>query len=151
MKVVRKLIVVLSVLLAFAAQAQDQGKQPSGDRHPCLLENTDDHGNAWSHDPVVFSRQDRRIIRSYYRTHSMPSLGRDERGAVPTNWREQLGQDCTLPVRLQKSLQDLPQQLERSLAPLDPAYRRVAIGKDLLIVDTHTQRITDIAHLGPDQ
>jgi len=149
-KMIRNLlgIVLFIALMSFSARSQDQSNGVSGNHSQGLLENTDDHGNTWNHDPIVFSRRDLKIIRDYCQTHSTPWPEAGEQGSsLPPRQRQQLKRNRTLSVVLEKSLRDLPEELERLLTPLDPVYRRVVIGSDMLIVETHSQRITDIIHL----
>jgi len=149
-KMIRSLIgmVLCFAIMPISARSQDQRSGASGNRNQNLLENTDDHGNTWNHDPIVFSRRDLRVIHDYYRARwTLPSQAGEHGGSLPPSQRKQLKRNRTLSGALEKSLQGLPEELERFLTPLNPAYRRLIIGKDMLIVEIHSQRITDIIHL----
>jgi hypothetical protein len=97
---------------------------------------------------IVFSVQDRDIIREYYRNRyaNLPPGLAKRGGNLPPGLKKHLERDGTLPPGLQKRVEPFPVELERRLAPLPSTCSRVTLGVDILILDRRTQRILDIVH-----
>ncbi len=115
-------------------------------------------GSAWAavavqgEVRVVFSSQERQIIRQYYskelggkvkgRKGLPPGLAKREK--LPPGLQKQIQRNGTLPPGLQQKLEPLPGELEVRLRPLPPEYTRVVIGTDVIILDRTTQKVLDI-------
>ena len=97
---------------------------------------------------IVFTSRDRNIIRDYFRNHDSnlpPGLAK-RGGSLPPGLQKQLDRNGTLPPGLQKRVEPFPEDLEQQLPSLPTIYRRATIGRDVIILDTRTQRIIDVIH-----
>ena len=97
---------------------------------------------------IVFTSRDRNVIRDYFRNRDSnlpPGLAK-RGGNLPPGLQKQLDRNGTLPPGLQKRVEPFPEDLERQLPSLPTIYRRATIGRDVIILDTRTQRIIDVIH-----
>lgn len=67
-------------------------------------------------------------------------------GCAAGQIQKQLDRNGTLPPGLQKRVEPFPEDLERQLPSFPAIYRRATIGRDVIILDTRTQRIIDVIH-----
>lgn len=81
-----------------------------------------------------------RVVREYYSSQGLPP-GLAKRQSLPPGLRRQLRKRGQLPPGLQKRLTPVPSPLVSRLPPAPPYYTRYFAGRDLLVVDTRTQRI----------
>ena len=92
---------------------------------------------------VVFTDHDRRLIHDYYapRYQKLPP-GQVKKGRLPPGhaWRVRLNQ----PIHEDAQLRYLPYALDQRLSRLPPAYVRVIIGTDVVIMDTRTRVVVDL-------
>jgi len=97
---------------------------------------------------IVFTSRDRNVIGDYFRNRysNLPPGLAKRGGNLPPGLQKQLDRNGTLPPGLQKRLEPFPDDLERQLPPLPAIYRRATIGRDVIILDTRTQRIIDVIH-----
>ena len=81
-----------------------------------------------------------RGVREYYSTQGLPP-GLAKRQSLPPGLRKQLRERGQLPPGLQKRLTLLPSPLAIRLPPIPSYYTRYFAGRDLIVVDRHTNRI----------
>jgi hypothetical protein len=105
-----------------------------------------DGQKKWERDPIPFSVRDRNTIRNYYRSADPKLASRltKQNSLVSPAVRKPLQRNGIIPVGLQRLVEPLPTELERSLQPLDSSYSRGMIGHDVVIMENRTQRIMDI-------
>lgn len=105
-----------------------------------------DGQKKWEHDPIPFSLRDRNTIRNYYRSADPKFAPRftKQNGLRSPVSKKPLQRNGIIPVGLQRLVEPLPTELERSLQPLDSSYSRGMIGHDVVIMENRTQRIMDI-------
>ena len=85
----------------------------------------------------------RRVVREYYTANRLPP-GLAKRQSLPPGLQKQLAERGTLPPGLQKQLVPVEPVLVRRMPPLPPYYTRYFAGRDLIIVDTRSNRIARI-------
>ena len=103
-----------------------------------------DRGKARANDVNVVDRDGhRRVIREYYGSNALPP-GLAKRQALPPGLQKQLRERGELPPGLQKRLTPVPQALGGRLPGVPPYYSRYFAGRDLVVVDTRTNRIVSI-------
>ena len=92
---------------------------------------------------VVFTDQDRTLIRDYYRVNyrSLPP-GLAKQGKVPPGHAKRLARGQPIPPGLESRY--LPENLERRLSRLPDDYVRVMIGADVGIMNVRTRVIMDL-------
>lgn len=92
---------------------------------------------------VVFSDQDRALIRDYYRVNyrALPP-GLAKQGKVPPGHARKLMRGQPVPPGLEWRY--LPENLERRLSRLPDDYVRVIIGADVGIMNVRTRVIMDL-------
>lgn len=138
--------ILLLALCGSLAVAQGNSGKGNGKNKQAQQQETaaSDRGGA----KIIFSVQDRDIIREYYRNRyaNLPPGLAKRGGNLPPGLQKHLERDGTLPPGLQKRVEPFPVELERRLAPLPTTYSRVTLGVDILILDRRTQRIMDIVH-----
>jgi hypothetical protein len=101
-------------------------------------------GNGRGHEKAADRDwDDRRIIREYYASNALPP-GLAKRESLPPGLRKQLRERGTLPPGLQKRLTPVPRPLGGRLPSLPPYYSRYFADRDLLVVDSRTNRIVSI-------
>lgn len=101
---------------------------------------------------VRFGQDDRDVIRRYYQGQSNnkhkgkktpPGLAKRE--TLPPGLQKQLERNGQLPPGLQGRA--LPSTLERSLSPLPPAYVRLRVGADVVLMHAKTRIIADVIRI----
>lgn len=104
---------------------------------------------------AVFSQKDAKIIRDYYgalnkkkqeqqgkaREKGLPP-GLAKREQLPPGLQQHLERHGKLPPGLEKKR--LPGDLNKRLSPVPKGYKRVIVGRDVVLVDERTQVIVDI-------
>lgn len=95
---------------------------------------------------VIFTDDDRGIIGEYFRRHETSGLppGLAKRDTLPPGLEKQLRERGTLPPGLQKKIQPLPVDLDGRLHRLPGGYRRVIIGRHVIVLGEKTSIIYDI-------
>jgi hypothetical protein len=138
-------VLVLALAGSVAFAQGNSGKGNGKNKHAQEQETSaSDRGGT----RIVFSVQDRDIIREYYRNRyaNLPPGLAKRGGDLPPGLKKHLERDGTLPPGLQKRVEPFPVELERRLAPIPTTCSRVTLGVDILILDRRTQRILDIVH-----
>lgn len=92
---------------------------------------------------VVFTDQDRQLIRDYYRVNyrNLPP-GLAKQGKVPPGHAKRLYRGESLPPGLEWRY--LPENLERRLSRLPDDYVRITIGGDIAIMNVRTRVVMDL-------
>jgi hypothetical protein len=92
---------------------------------------------------VVFTDQDRALIRDYYRINyrSLPP-GLAKQGKVPPGHAMKLARNQPLPSGAQWRY--LPENLDRRLSRLPDDYVRIMVGADVGIMNVRTRIIVDL-------
>jgi hypothetical protein len=124
-------ILVLLALSAPATAFQGKGKGP---------DKTDKADYS-------FGRDQERIIREWFsRPSNLQGLppGLAKRDRLPPGLEKQLVRNGTLPPGLQKRVQPLPRDLEILLPRLPDGWRRILLGRDVILQEDRTSRILDI-------
>lgn len=106
------------------------------------------HGEVVVHDRnasvrVVFSDQDRALIRDYYeeRQRRLPP-GLAKKGKIPPGHAKRFERGAPIPQGM--PYRALPGDLERRLARLPDGYVRVILDTDIYIMNTRTRVVLDI-------
>lgn len=106
------------------------------------------HGEVVVHDRdagvrVVFSDQDRALIRDYYaeRSRRLPP-GLAKKGKVPPGHARRYERGAPIPNGV--PYRALPADLERRLDRLPDGYARVIVDTDIYIMNTRTRVVLDI-------
>lgn len=95
-------------------------------------------------DIVVIDRNGHlRAVREFYARQSLPP-GLAKRESLPPGLRKQLRERGRLPPGLQKRLRPVPPDLDTRLPRVPPYYRRYFADRDLVIVDSRTDRIVAV-------
>lgn len=100
--------------------------------------------------PPRFLPEERRIIEQYYRSgkrvkHKGLPPGLAKRGGnLPPGLQKQLDRNGQLPPGLQKRLEPLPIDLDSRLPRLPDYWERVIVERDVVLIDSRTNRILDI-------
>ena len=94
-------------------------------------------------DIVIDRRGYERVIHDYYGRQNLPP-GLAKRDALPPGLARQLRERGQLPPGLQKRLSPLPADLARDLPSAPPYYDRYFAGRDLVVVDSRTNRIVSL-------
>jgi hypothetical protein len=118
---------VLLLALASPASAQSRGKGKANDRRSSAVEVI---------ASVTFTQLERAEIERFYRDNVSPGLE-----ALPPGIRKNLARGKPLPPGIAKKV--LPPTLEGML-PIREAYRRVAVGADVILIEIATGLIVDI-------
>jgi hypothetical protein len=92
---------------------------------------------------VVDQAGDRRVVQEFYSRGSLPP-GLAKRESLPPGLSKQLRERGQLPPGLQKRLTPVPSALGRRLPAMPAHYTRYFAGRDLIYVDTRTNRIVSI-------
>lgn len=99
---------------------------------------------AKKRDIVVIDRAGHlRVVREFYAGQSLPP-GLAKRESLPPGLSKQLRERGRLPPGLQKRLRPVPPELARRLPPVPPYYHRYFADRDLVIVDSRTDRIVSL-------
>jgi len=94
---------------------------------------------------IIFTRQERVIVTDWFRTGRgdlPPGLAKRDR--LPPGLEKHLRERGSLPPGLQKRMQPLPFELERQLHRLPTGYRRVVIGRNVILMNEETSVVYDI-------
>ncbi len=121
--------VSVSLLAPGLVDAKDKGKDRDRDR------------------PSLFLPEERRIIREFFVTTPSRGLppGLAKRGGnLPPGLQKHLQRNGTLPPGLQKRLEPFPVDLEHRLPGIPEIWRRVILGRHVILMDRRTSRILDI-------
>ncbi len=144
------LMLVLGLIVvpraALADQGRGNGNGRGGEKAERAREKADDRGDekARRHDAVIIDRDGhRRVIREYYTSNALPP-GLAKRQSLPPGLQNQLRERGTLPPGLQQQLTPVPPVLGSRLPGVPAYYTRYFAGRDLLVVDTRTNRIVSI-------
>lgn len=84
-----------------------------------------------------------RAIHDYYGRQNLPP-GLAKRDSLPPGLARQLRERGRLPPGLQKRLSPVPADLARDLPAVPPYYGRYFAGRDLVVLDSRTNRIVSI-------
>jgi len=93
---------------------------------------------------AIFSDSDRQVIGDYYARFKAKKVppGLAKKDQLPPGLAKQVVKNGTLPPGLQDRV--LPTDLELKLSRLPDGYKRVIIGANIAILNTHTRVIADI-------
>jgi hypothetical protein len=92
---------------------------------------------------VIDQAGHRRVVKEFYSSGSLPP-GLAKRESLPPGLSKQLRERGQLPPGLQKRLTAVPPALGSRLPAMPSHYRRYFAGRDLIYVDTRTNRIVSI-------
>ena len=92
---------------------------------------------------VVIDRDGHRRVVHEYVTSGLPP-GLAKRDSLPPGLRKQLRERGHLPPGLQKRLAPVPVGLGRRLPAVPPYYSRYFAGRDMVIIDTRTNRVVAV-------
>jgi hypothetical protein len=98
---------------------------------------------ANGHVIVIDQAGHRRIVQEFYSGGSLPP-GLAKRDSLPPGLSKQLRERGQLPPGLQKRLTPVPAALGSRLPAMPAHYTRSFAGRDLIFVDTRTNRIVSI-------
>ena len=134
------LTLVVALSLSQAAAAQGRGNANSGkdkSKGPRVEV-------ASTHDVLALDRDGQlRIVRDYFHGRSLPP-GLAKRDSLPPGLAKQLRERGELPPGLHKPLVAVPAGLHARLPPLPPSHRRYFVGRDLVVVDSLSNRVISI-------
>jgi hypothetical protein len=99
--------------------------------------------------PAYFLPEERRIIEEYYRRADTSKKGlppglAKRGGKLPPGLQKHLEKNGQLPPGLQKRIEPLPSALDKSLPAIPDYWQRVLVERDVVLLDTRTNRILDI-------
>ncbi len=137
---------VVAPRAALADQERGNGNGRGREKGERAREKADDRGDekARRDDVVVIDRDGhRRVVREYYASNALPP-GLAKRQSLPPGLQKQLRERGTLPPGLQQQLTPVPPALGGRLPRVPAYYTRYFAGRDLLVVDTRTNRIVSI-------
>lgn len=126
---------------AKAEKWQDKAERHAlkGDKRPIRAER-----RAPVRDVIVIDRDgNRRVVTEYFRREGLPP-GLAKRDSLPPGLAKQLRERGQLPPGLQKRLTPVPPPLLGRLPAAPPYYARYFAGRDLVVVDTRTNRVAAI-------
>ncbi len=142
-------VLMLTAAVSFSAQpalALDHQKHGKGHaKHQKAGKHGRDHVRGTvGHDVVVFDRDGHvRVLHEYWGRDGLPP-GLAKRSTLPPGLRRQLRERGELPPGLQRRLTPVPEVLVRQLPPVPPHYTRYLADRDLVIIDTRTNRIVSV-------
>ena len=93
----------------------------------------------------IFTKQEQVLIKDWFRTNRSglpPGLAKRDR--LPPGLERQLQRNGKLPPGLEKKLQPFPPELERRLRILPTGYRRVVLGRNIILLNEQAGLIYDI-------
>lgn len=102
-------------------------------------------GAAEKSRPALFLPEERQIIREFF--YGQPSglpPGLAKRSELPPGLQRHLQRNGKLPPGLQKRLEPFPHELEVRLPGIPDIWRRVILGRHVILIDRRTYRILDI-------
>jgi len=138
--------IVVAPHVALADQERGNGNGRGREKAERAREKADDWGDekARRDDVVVIDRDGhRRVVREYYASNALPP-GLAKRQSLPPGLQKQLRERGTLPPGLQQQLTPVPPALGGRLPRVPAYYTRYFAGRELLVVDTRTNRIVSI-------
>ena len=138
--------IVVAPHVALADQERGNGNGRGREKAERAREKADDRGDekARRDDVVVIDREGhRRVAREYYTSNALPP-GLAKRQSLPPGLQKQLRERGTLPPGLQQQLTPVPPALGGRLPRVPAYYTRYFAGRELLVVDTRTNRIVSI-------
>jgi hypothetical protein len=99
--------------------------------------------------PAHFLPEERRIIEEYYRrpdtsSKKLPPGLAKRGGKLPPGLQKHLEKNGQLPPGLQKRMEPLPSALDNRLPRIPEYWERVVVERDVVLLDTRTNRILDI-------
>ena len=99
--------------------------------------------------PEHFLPEERRIITEYYRRANTTKKGlppglAKRGGKLPPGLQKHLEKNGQLPPGLQKRMEPLPSALDNRLPRIPEYWERVVVERDVVLLDTRTNRILDI-------
>ncbi len=124
------------------AQGQSGKKEPQGAK-PDKADKADKHDKDADITIVINVDAHRNAVREYYSRESLPP-GLAKKEALPPGLAKQLHEKGTLPPGLQKHLVPVSPDLIRRLPAVPTYYSRYFAGRDLVVVDTRTNRFVAI-------
>jgi hypothetical protein len=132
---------------ALAGQGRGRGNGRGEEKAEAARDKTEGRGNgkaAKRDDVIVIDREGhRRIVRDYYTSNALPP-GLAKRQSLPPGLQKQLRERGTLPPGLQKQLTPVPPALGGRLPGVPAYYSRYFAGRDMVVVDTRSNRIVSI-------
>lgn len=96
--------------------------------------------------PPSFLPEEQKIILEFFHSHASglpPGLAK-RGGNLPPGLQRHLQRNGMLPPGLQKRLQPFPVELEQRLPRIPEIWRRVILGRHVILLDRRTSRILDI-------
>jgi hypothetical protein len=96
--------------------------------------------------PPVFLPEERRIIIDFFHgpPKGLPPGLAKRGGSLPPGLQKHIQRKGTLPPGLQKRMEPFPRELDARLPPVPSVWRRVIVGRDVILLDRRTNRILDI-------
>ncbi len=94
------------------------------------------------HVSVVFSEDEVRVIRDYYRDRESQARGKGHKKGLPPGIAKNLQRGKPLPPGIAKRA--LPDDLERRLPRLPEGYERILVDGRVLLIEVATRVIRDI-------
>ena len=134
-------VAVLCVTVAESAPAQGQGRGRGRGQ------SSQPAASATATVVIQFGTRDRDLIAAYFAqpTSGLPPGLAKRHDGLPPGLEKQLQRNGTLPPGLQKKLQRFPVTLDRQLTPLPAGYLRGVIGSHIVIYNSGTNVIVDVA------
>jgi hypothetical protein len=92
-----------------------------------------------------FTTKDRELIEAYY-NHIIGTLapGSVDRSSFPPEVERSLVPGGQVPMRLEKELERLPQQLESQLSEIASSYGRYKLGRHIILMKKEDRAVADI-------
>lgn len=140
---------------AYGNRASDKGEAPTAESAKPGKGNHGGKGNGHkapaetrrardvSHVVVIDQDGHRRVVHEYFTRETLPP-GLAKRESLPPGLSKQLRERGRLPPELQKRFIGVPPPLGTRLPAVPAYYRRYFAGRDLVIVDTRTNRIVSV-------
>ena len=136
-------IVIMSAPTS-ANAGETQGKGKGHAKGPAQQKAKDDKQAQPAAVVIVIDQSGhRQAVGNYYSRASLPP-GLAKKEALPPGLRKQLIEKGRLPPGLDKHFTPLPPELILRLPPVPPYYHRYFAGRDLVVVDTRTNRFVAI-------
>jgi hypothetical protein len=130
------LLVLFLAAPAFADHWHDNGRHWK--KHAKHHDDDDDRNFDHHHDGCGLGPHDVRVISEYY----SPRYHR-----LPPGLQKKLRRTGHLPPEWERRFEPLPVVVERQLVPVPVGYRRGILDGNIVVYDTHTQVMVDVAVL----